>query len=151
MSTSTSILDQLKNILGIFQYVVVGFAGIAVIVGSVGIANTMYMSVLERTKEIGIMKSIGATNKAIMTIFLIESAFFGVIGGIIGSIIGILMALGAKYAIEAFSPGLPFLILIDPYIIGGAILFSAIAGILSGILPARAASKLNPVDALRFE
>ena len=61
------------------------------------------------------------------------------------------MALGAKYAIEAFSPGLPFLILIDPYVITGAIIFSAVAGILSGILPARAASKLNPVDALRYE
>ncbi len=151
LSTSTAILEQINNILGIIQYVIVGIAGIALIVGAVGIANTMYMSVLERTKEIGIMKSIGATNKAIMTIFLIESAFFGVVGGIIGSIIGILMALGAKYAIEAFSPGLPFLILIDPYVVGGAILFSAIAGILSGILPARAASKLNPVDALRYE
>ncbi len=151
MSTSSAILEQINNILGIIQYVIVGIAGIALIVGAVGIANTMYMSVLERTKEIGVMKSIGATNQAIMTIFLIESAFFGIVGGIIGSIIGILMALGAKYAIEAFSPGLPFLILIDPYVITGAIIFSAVAGILSGILPARAASKLNPVDALRYE
>lgn len=151
LSTSSAILEQINNILGIIQYVIVGIAGIALIVGAVGIANTMYMSVIERTKEIGVMKSIGATNQAIMTIFLIESAFFGVVGGLIGSIIGIIMALGAKYAIEAFSPGLPFLILIDPYIIGGALLFSAIAGILSGILPARAASKLNPVDALRYE
>jgi len=151
LSTSSAILEQINSILGIIQYVIVGIAGIALIVGAVGIANTMYMSVLERTKEIGVMKSIGATNRAIMTIFLIESAFFGIVGGLIGSIIGIVMALGAKYAIEAFSPGLPFLILIDPYVIAGALLFSAVAGILSGILPARAASKLNPVDALRYE
>ena len=151
LSTSTAILEQINNILGIIQYVIVGIAGIALIVGAVGIANTMYMSVIERTKEIGVMKSIGATNRAIMTIFLIESAFFGVVGGIIGSIIGVMMALGAKYAIESLSPGLPFLILIDPYVIAGALLFSALSGILSGILPARAASKLNPVDALRYE
>jgi putative ABC transport system permease protein len=151
LSTSTAILEQINSVLGILQYVVVGIAGIALIVGSVGIANTMYMSVLERTKEIGIMKSIGATNNAILTMFLIESAFFGIVGGIIGCIIGILMAVIAKFAIEAFAPGIPFLILIDPAVIIGALIFSAISGIVSGILPARNASKLNPVDALRYE
>ena len=151
LSTSTAILEQINSVLGILQYVVVGIAGIALIVGSVGIANTMYMSVLERTKEIGIMKSIGATNNAILTMFLIESAFFGIVGGIIGCIIGILMAVIAKFAIEAFAPGIPFLILIDPGVIIGALIFSAISGIVSGILPARNASKLNPVDALRYE
>ena len=151
LSTSTAILEQINSVLGILQYVVVGIAGIALIVGSVGIANTMYMSVLERTKEIGIMKSIGATNNAILTMFLIESAFFGIVGGIIGCIIGILMAIIAKFAIEAFAPGIPFLILIDPSVIIGALIFSAISGIVSGILPARNASKLNPVDALRYE
>ena len=151
LSTSTAILEQINSVLGILQYVVVGIAGIALIVGSVGIANTMYMSVLERTKEIGIMKSIGATNNAILTMFLIESAFFGIVGGIIGCIIGILMAIIAKFAIEAFAPGIPFLILIDPAVIIGALIFSAISGIVSGILPARNASKLNPVDALRYE
>jgi len=151
LSTSTAILEQINSVLGILQYVVVGIAGIALIVGSVGIANTMYMSVLERTKEIGIMKSIGATNNAILTMFLIESAFFGIVGGIIGCIIGILMAIIAKFAIEAFAPGIPFLILIEPSVIIGALIFSAISGIVSGILPARNASKLNPVDALRYE
>ena len=151
LSTSTAILEQINSVLGILQYVVVGIAGIALIVGSVGIANTMYMSVLERTKEIGIMKSIGATNNAILTMFLIESAFFGIVGGIIGCIVGILMAIIAKFAIEAFAPGIPFLILIDPSVIIGALIFSAISGIVSGILPARNASKLNPVDALRYE
>ena len=151
MSTSMSLLEQINNILGIIRYVVVGIASIALVVGSVGIANTMYMAVLERTKEIGIMKSVGATNNSILTIFLIESAFFGIVGGIIGCIAGILLALGAKVAIEAFAPGLPFLIIIDPLVIGGALLFSAIAGVISGILPARNASKLKPVDALRYE
>ena len=151
MTTSTALLEQINSILGIIQYVIVGIASIALLVGAVGIANTMYMSILERTKEIGIMKSIGATNNAILTIFLIESTFFGIVGGILGCIIGIIMALGAKLAIETFSPGLPFLILIDPKVIGGALLFSAVAGIISGILPARSASKMNPVDALRHE
>lgn len=151
LSTSTAILEQINSVLGILQYVVVGIAGIALIVGSVGIANTMYMSVLERTKEIGIMKSIGATNNAILTMFLIESAFFGIVGGVIGCIIGILMAIIAKFAIEAFAPGIPFLIIIEPTVIGGALIFSAVSGIVSGILPARNASKLKPVDALRYE
>ncbi len=151
LSTATAILAQINSILGIIQYVVIGIASIALIVGSVGIANTMYMSVIERTKEIGIMKSVGATNNAILTIFLIEAAFFGIVGGIIGCIIGIGLALAAKLAIELFAPGLPFLIIIDPFVIGGALLFSVIAGLLSGILPARNASKLKPVDALRYE
>jgi len=151
LSTATAILEQINNILGIIRYVVVGIASIALIVGSVGIANTMYMAVLERTKEIGIMKSVGATNRAILTIFLIESAFFGIVGGIIGCILGIGLALMAKLTIELFAPGLPFLIIIDPFVIGGALLFSAIAGVISGILPARNASKLKPVDALRYE
>ncbi len=151
LTTSASLLDQINNILGIIQYVIVGIASIALVVGAVGIANTMYMSVLERTKEIGIMKSIGATNNSILTIFLIESAFFGIVGGIIGCITGILLALGAKVAIEAFAPGIPFLIIIDPKVIIGAVIFSAVAGILSGILPARSAAKMNPVDALRHE
>jgi putative ABC transport system permease protein len=151
LSTATAILAQINNILGIIQYVVIGIASIALIVGSVGIANTMYMSVIERTKEIGIMKSVGATNNAILTIFLIEAAFFGIIGGIIGCILGIGLALAAKLAIEMFAPGLPFLIILDPFVIGGALLFSVIAGLLSGILPARNASKLKPVDALRYE
>ncbi len=151
LSTATAILDQINSILGIIRYVVVGIASIALVVGSVGIANTMYMAVIERTKEIGIMKSVGATNRAILSIFLIESAFFGIVGGIIGCILGIGLALAAKLAIQTFAPGLPFLIIIDPIVIGGALLFSAIAGILSGILPARNASKLKPVDALRYE
>lgn len=151
LSTATAILDQINSILGIIQYVVIGIASIALIVGSVGIANTMYMSVLERTKEIGIMKSIGATNNAILTIFLIEAAFFGIVGGIIGCILGIGLALSAKLAIELFAPGIPFLILIDPFVIGGALLFSVIAGVVSGILPAINASKLKPIDALRYE
>ena len=151
MTTSMSLLEQINSILGIIQYVVIGIASIALLVGSVGIANTMYMSVLERTKEIGIMKSVGATNNAILTIFLIEAAFFGIIGGIIGCIFGIGLALIAKLAIELFAPGIPFLIILDPLVIGGALLFSVIAGLVSGILPAINASKLKPVDALRYE
>jgi len=119
-------------------------------VGGVGIMNTMYTSVLERTQEIGVMKAIGAKNRDILTIFLIESGFLGLMGGMVG----VLMGIGIGKAIEfgAAQAGLAILKVYFPwYLIVGSLLFSFLIGAFSGLAPARQAAKLKPVDALRYE
>ena len=147
--TATQILEQINQVLGVMQIVLVGIAAISLVVGAIGIMNSMYTSVLERTREIGIMKAIGARNSDILEIFLIESGLIGLVGGIFGTIIGTGMAL----IIGQFSSGAGFLltITIEPLVLIFGLLFAFVVGVLSGILPAYQASKLKPVDALRYE
>ncbi len=150
-TTSDQILQQFTNIFGIVQAVLVGIAGISLLVGGVGIANTMYTAVLERTKEIGIMKAIGARNSDILFIFIIESGLIGLIGGAIGIIIGLgLSKLAEYYATIQLGTNL-LQASTNLSIIVGALLFSFLIGVISGVTPAFRASKLNPVDALRYE
>lgn len=147
--TASQILEQINQILGIMQIVLVGIAAISLIVGAIGIMNSMYTSVLERTKEIGIMKAIGAQNKDILTIFLIESGLIGLVGGIIGTILGTSLAL----AVGPFSKSAGFTlnITIEPLVIILGLLFAFCVGIIAGVLPAWQASRLKPIDALRYE
>jgi putative ABC transport system permease protein len=149
--TLDEILESFRNILGIITYFLAGIAAISLLVGGIGIANTMYTSILERTKEIGIMKAIGARNSDILKIFLIESGLLGLVGGIIGVILGY----GASKLIE-FIIVTQFdtnLLSVSPslYLILGCLIFSFLIGILSGIFPAFNSSKINIVDALRYE
>ena len=149
--TSEEILATFSNIFGIVQAVLVGIAAISLLVGAIGIANTMYTSVLERTKEIGIMKAIGAKNSDIFYIFLIESGMLGFLGGVIGVVIGIgLSKLAEYYAAAQLGTNL-LQASTSPVLIAGALLFSFLMGSLSGVLPAMQASRLKPVDALRYE
>ncbi|MCX6722408.1 MAG: FtsX-like permease family protein, partial [Candidatus Staskawiczbacteria bacterium] len=148
--TSEKIISIVGNILGLIQAVIVGFASIAIVVGGVGIMNTMYTSVSERTKEIGIMKAIGAKNRTIVTIFLIESGIFGMLGGIGGTLMGLIFA----KAIETYFQIHPLFYIkadVSPGLILFSLAFSFTIGCISGYFPARAASKLKPVDALRYE
>ncbi|MFC1697728.1 ABC transporter permease [Nanoarchaeota archaeon] len=140
--------DAFSNILLIVQVVLIGIAFISLIVGTVGIMNTMYTSVTERKKEIGIMKSVGARNNQIATLFLIESGFLGLLGGIIGISFGVLIAKSVEGA--ALAGGVDFFkAAITPELIIGSLLFAFIIGAIAGTLPAWNASKLKPVDALR--
>ncbi|MFH1591935.1 MAG: ABC transporter permease [Candidatus Woesearchaeota archaeon] len=148
--TPEQLLEQFGSILNIIQVILGSIAAISLVVGGIGIMNSMYTSVLERTRDIGIMKSIGAKNSAILMVFLTESAILGLIGGIVGIIIGSGFALiidaGAKqagYAVLSIS--------IDPKVVLGGLLFAIIIGSISGALPAHRASKLKPVEALRFD
>ncbi len=148
--TSEKITSIVGNIIGLIQAVIIGFASIAIIVGGIGIMNTMYTSVSERTKEIGIMKAIGAKNRTIVTIFLIESGIFGMLGGIGGTLLGMLFA----KAIEVYFQIHPLFYLkadVSPGLILFSISFSFLVGCISGYFPAKSASKLKPVDALRYE
>ncbi len=148
--TSEKITSIVGNIIGIIQAVIIGFASIAIIVGGIGIMNTMYTSVSERTKEIGIMKAIGAKNKTITTIFLIESGIFGMLGGIGGTLLGIILAKTIEIYFQVH-PIFYFKADVSPALILFSVSFSFLVGCISGYLPARAAAKLKPVDALRYE
>ena len=148
--TPAEILEQVNDILGIIQLVLVGIAAISLLVGAIGIMNTMYTSVLERTKEIGIMKAIGASNHAVMLIFLAEAGILGLVGGAVGTLLGMIMGKGVELA--AGSSGfIPLKVAISWPLICGAISFAFLIGALSGTLPALGAAKLKPVDALRHE
>lgn len=148
--TPTQILDQINNVLGIVQFILVGIAAISLIVGGIGIMNSTYTSVLERTKEIGIMKAIGAQNKDILSLFLIESGFFGLIGGIFGVLLGTAAAKLVQFIAEQAGFSL-IKVSIDPKLILFGLLFAVLVGMMSGIVPAYRASKLKPADALRYE
>ncbi|MBI2129489.1 ABC transporter permease [Candidatus Woesearchaeota archaeon] len=135
-------------ILDVVQAVLIGIAAISLIVGGIGIMNTMYTSVLERTKEIGIMKAIGAKNSDIAKIFLIESGLLSLAGGFIGVVIGISIAKAVEFVVQGYGITL-FRANISPLLIISALAFSFLIGSVSGSLPARQAALLSPVDALR--
>lgn len=151
VQTTDQIIESFNNILGIVQAIIVGIAAISLIVGGINIMNTMYTSVLERTREIGIMKSIGARNGDILAIFLIESGLLGLAGGVIGVIFGVILAklieVAATYALGTNLLTAEF----DPVVIFGALLFSYVIGSISGALPARRASMQKPLEAIRYE
>jgi putative ABC transport system permease protein len=141
--TSESIQQQIGAITGLLTAFLGGVAAISLIVGGVGVANTMFMSVMERTREIGILKAVGARKNAIMEIFLIESGLIGLMGGLIGVALGILISL----VLSALN--LPSAITLE--LAGGAIFFSVAVGAISGYFPARRAAQLQAVEALRYE
>ncbi len=144
------LMETFGTVLLVLNAILVIIAGISVVVAAVNITNTMYTAVMERTKEIGIMKSIGAKNSTILFIFFFESGFLGLIGGSIGMLLGYGLAkLGAMaIAVAGYSflkPYFPW------WLIVGCLLFSFSVGAVSGYFPAKAASRLKPVDALRYE
>lgn len=143
------VLQTLNSTLFAVQLFVYIIAAISLAVGGIGIMNTMYTSVLERTNEIGVMKSIGAQNSAIFTIFFVESGLLGMVGGLIGVIIGLAFAFGLSALGRAFLGSELIQASISPFLIIGALAFSFILGTAFGVFPAYQASKLNPVDSLR--
>ena len=150
VQTSEQLLNTFQSIFAVIQAVLVGIAGISLLVGGIGIMNTMYTSVLERTKEIGTMKAIGAKNSDIALLFLIESGLLGLVGGLIGVAIGAGLAKTAEY-IATIALGTPLLqASLNAQLIFGALTFSFVIGAASGVLPAMQAAKLNPSEALRY-
>jgi len=151
VQSSEQLLETFSNIFAAIQAVLVGIAAISLLVGGIGIMNTMYMAVIERTKEIGTMKAVGARNRDILYIFLFESGLLGLVGGTIGVVIGIGLSKGAEYA-AAIALGANLLQADTSFMLmGGALLFSFVVGTLSGVLPAMQAAKLKPAKALRYE
>jgi len=149
VETPASILDNVNSVLLGIQIFVYIIAGISLLVGGIGIMNTMYTSIVERTKDIGIMKSIGAKNSSVFLLFFIESGFLGSVGGIVGAVLGYLAATCLAFAGQIALGSDLISAHITPNLIIGAVLFSFILGSFFGTLPAIQASRLNPVDALR--
>ncbi len=148
--TAAQLSETVGGILSAVSAVLVGIGAISLLVGGVGIMNTMYTSVTERTREIGIYKALGAENNTILTLFLVESGLIGVFGGLIGIVLGFGMALLVEMVGREMGVGLLYA-WISWELALFALIFSFSIGVLAGFLPARSAAKMNPVDALRHE
>lgn len=142
-------IKQMESALFAVQLFIYIIAGISILVGGIGIANTMYASVLERTKDIGIMKAIGAKNSTVFTIFFIESGLLGLVGGAIGVMLGVLLGLGAQFIGKTILNTNLISAKFSFWLIAGSLLFSFLLGSLSGLLPTMQAAKMHPVVALR--
>ncbi|MDY6773674.1 MAG: ABC transporter permease, partial [Candidatus Nanohaloarchaea archaeon] len=150
VSTPQDILSSFQSVLGIVQAIVVGIASISLLVGGVGIMNTMYTAVKERTREIGVMKAVGAEDHQILVLFLLESGLIGLVGGLVGVITGLGISKGFVFAARQYS-ALPLEAAVSWELVAGALLFAFLVGAVSGVMPARNAAKLDPADALRYE
>ncbi|MDD3003162.1 MAG: ABC transporter permease [Candidatus Shapirobacteria bacterium] len=138
---SLNIFETITNILTLF---ITGISAISLVVGGIGVMNIMLVSVTERTKEIGLLKSIGAKRKDILSQFLVESSIITTVGGFIGIILGI----GITYLVSVLV-GIPFIVNMVWVVI--ATIISISVGIIFGLYPAQKAAKLHAIDALRFE
>lgn len=144
VTSMLSMIDTMTDIMNKMSMVLVAIAGISLLVGGIGIMNIMLVSVTERTREIGIRKSLGAKHKHIMTQFVMEAATVSCLGGIIGIILGSTLAvLAGKLLGMSTNPSVGA--------IGVAFGVSVAIGIAFGFLPARKAAQLNPIDALRYD
>ena len=144
VQTAEAELESINKVTGVVTLVIGAIAAISLLVGGIGVMNIMFVSVTERTREIGIRKAIGAKRKDILLQFLVESVIISGIGGIIGTIVGLSLSFVVSSIIR-----IPPRFSIETVII--AWLFSAGVGVFFGIYPANKASKLNPIDALRYE
>ncbi|MCL4472394.1 MAG: FtsX-like permease family protein [Actinobacteria bacterium] len=140
--------EQVTNTTRIFTTIVFGVALISLLVGGLSVINTMTMSVFERTREVGIRKSLGASDGRIIRQFLSESAFIGAVGGLSGLFFGWLFVLAANAAGEA--SGTQIFQLTNRLALG-SVLFAVVLGVLSGLYPSWHAARMNPVKALRYE
>jgi putative ABC transport system permease protein len=143
INSMDTLLDAYNNVMGTVVLIGLVITGISLFVGGIGVMNIMFVSVTERTREIGIRKSIGAKKKSILSQFLYESSLICMIGGVIGVIISFgVAALIDKYVMPA-SISIPIVVI--------ALLVSILTGVVSGFIPAYRASRLNPIDALAFD
>ena len=151
--TAKSMQETVSNVMNSLNLFLGGIAAISLLVGAIGIANTMYMSVMERTRQIGTLKVLGATNSEIMKMFLVEASLIGLVGGLLGIFLGFIASgtismLGMTIMVGAREASIT---VITPELILFALVFSIVIGALSGLLPARKAAQLEPVEALRYE
>lgn len=149
-------LDQINQIFRFFNFILVGFGGIGMLIAVLGMFNTLTISLLERTKEIGLLVSIGARSRDVKRLFIFEALILSLLGGVIGVIVAfslgkiidftlmrVAVARGITDTFSIFS--LPFLVIVY------TLVFIMLVGLLVVYLPARRASRISPIDALRHE
>lgn len=143
INTMDTLMDVYNNVMGVVVLIGMIITGISLFVGGIGVMNIMFVSVTERTREIGIRKAIGARRKIILSQFLFESSTICLIGGVIGVILSFgIASLMNKFVLPA-SISLPIVVI--------ALVISILTGVIAGFIPAYRASRLNPIDALRYE
>jgi putative ABC transport system permease protein len=148
--TQQGVVDQISTIIGALTAFLSSVVAIALVVGGIGVMNIMLVSVTERTREIGLRKALGATERDIMTQFLLEAVILTALGGIMGIILGGLLALGAAFVLSnVLELNWVFTFPISAALLGLGV--SAAVGLIFGIYPARQASKKSPIEALRYE
>jgi putative ABC transport system permease protein len=146
VQTAAQLTDSFKSILDVLTFVLGGIVGVSLLVGGIGIMNIMLVSVTERTREIGILKSLGARRSDILVQFLLEAVALSLLGGIIGLVLGYAIGIGVVSAVPAFRGAhVPLWAALV------AIGFSTAVGVVFGITPAAKAAALDPIDALRYE
>ena len=151
VSASKSMAESVTEMTSSMTLFLGAIAAVSLLVGAVGIANTMFTSVLEKTKEIGTMKAIGAKNRDILMIFLFNSAMVGLVGGILGVILGAFVSTLFPLLGMKMMGGSSSSMYLSPKLMVFGLTLAVLIGVISGVVPAYRASKLKPVDALRYE
>ena len=155
VSAISDIVDQANKVFKAITIVLAFFGIIALIVSAIGMFNTMTITLLERIQEIGVMKSLGASNGNIAKLFITESSIMGFLGSITGIILGLLGSETFNYALNFLARnmgGEPIDIFYSPlWFILFIVIFGSVIGFLTGVLPARRAGKIDPLDALRYK
>ena len=141
ISNQVDIIKSFTNIVGSLAVMIIAIAGISLVVGGIGVANIMLVSVMERTREIGLRKAVGATSGAILSQFLMEAIVISIIGGAIGIVLGVAFAFAAATLFK-----FPFIVPL--WSVGSGFILSLIVGVVAGGVPARNAAKLDPILAL---
>ncbi len=147
--TMGSMLERINSVFSILRGVLVGIAAIALVVASIGIMNTMLMAVMERTHEIGVMKAIGAKNRDVLSLFLVESCIVSLMGGLAGCIVGVILARVVSLIVSSVLE-IEFVPDVKAGVLLAGVGVAMCVGMLSGFYPARKASKMSPVEAVRY-
>ena len=151
-----TILELANRILAIMQALLGSVGGLALLVATLGVANTMMMAIYERTREIGVLKALGATSREVRLMFTADAVLLGIIGGFVGVILGTLLGrlvdwVGHLYLESEGVIGIGQMSIVPPWLAIGALIFAAFIGVLGGLYPAARAARLDPVVALKHE